>query len=87
MSKFNVTKWIDLGDFGQHEATIIGTTGDLCGIDSVTVERKGEITQLVHLLPRDLEADLLKEIELDQMGALREAAEDRKLDERMERAE
>ena len=76
MSKFMVTHWIDLGDFGQHQATIEGTTGDLCGIDSVTVEIKGQMIQLVHLLPRDLEADLLQEIELDQQAALREQADE-----------
>lgn len=88
MNKFNVTKYIDLGDFGQYEATIIGTTGDLCGIDSITVELKGETTQLVHLLPRDLEADLLTEIELDQNceADRRAEAADLKLDARMERA-
>lgn len=84
MSKFNVTKWINLGDFGQHQAVITGTTGDLCGIDSVTVELKGEMTQLVHLLPRDLEADMLIEIELDQDTARRERAEDVELDAYME---
>ena len=86
MSKFNVTHWIDLGDFGQHQATIEGSTGDLGTIDSVTVELKGQTTQLVHLLPRDLEADLLIEIESDQRAALREQAEDRKLDAYMGKA-
>ena len=85
MSKFNVTHWIDLGDFGQHQATITGCTGDLATIDSVTVELKGQTAQLVHLLPRDLEADLLIEIECDERAVLREQAEDRRADERMER--
>ena len=84
MSKFNVTHWIDLGDFGQHQAVITGTTGDLGTIDSVTVELRGDTTQLVHLLPRDLEADLLIEIENDERAALREQAEDRKFDEQMQ---
>jgi hypothetical protein len=82
MSKFHVTKWIDLGDWGQHQATITGTTGDLATIDSVTVELRGETVQLVHLLPRDLEADLLEEIELDQSAWRREQAADIANDER-----
>lgn len=86
MSKFNVTKWVNLGDFGQHQATITGTTGDLCTVDSVTVELKGETTQLVHLLPRDLEADMLIEIEIDQRAELRDRAEDVELDAFMEKA-
>lgn len=86
MSKFNVTHYIDLGDFGQHKATITGTTGDLGTIDSVTVELKGEMTQLVHLLPRDLEADLLIEIQADQIGMLRDQADDRRLDAQMQEA-
>lgn len=85
MSKFRVTHWLDLGDFGQHQAIITGTTGDLGTIDSVTVELKGELTQLVHLLPHDLEADLLTEIESDQMGMYRDQADDRRMDARMER--
>ena len=80
MGKFNVTHWIDLGDFGSHQATITGCTGDLGTIDSVTVELKGETTQLVHLLPRDLESDLLTEIELDEQVYRRDAAEDMKID-------
>jgi len=87
MSKFSVTHWIDLGDFGQHQATITGCTGDLATIDSVTVERKGQLVQLVHLLPRDLEADLLTEFECDERAALRERANDRSTDDpHMERA-
>lgn len=85
MGSFCVSRAIDLGDFGQHSAIISGTTGDLGGIDSVTVEHKGAIVQLVHLLPRDLEDDLLTEIALDEADRLRDQADDRKLDERLER--
>ncbi len=80
------TKWIDLGDFGQHQAEIEAVVmTDFPHIVSLTVTVKGEEIQLAKLLPRDHEQLLLEEIEIDARAGLREQAEDREIDEYMER--
>ncbi len=80
------TKWIDLGDFGQHQAEIEAVVlTEFNHINSVRVTVKGEEVELVHLLPADHEQLLLEEMEIDAREGLREQAEDRAIDEYMER--
>lgn len=80
------SKWIDLGDFGQHQAEIEAEVmTDFPHIISLTVTIKGEEVQLAKLLPRDHEQLLLEEIEIDARAGLRDEAEGRAIDAYMER--
>lgn len=65
MSKHTVTKWLDLGDFGQHQAEIVAVLGEFPYIAVLDVTVKGERVNLIPLLPKDTANILLEEIEIE----------------------
>lgn len=70
-------KWIDLGDWGQHQATVVAHIDIPCPfIEAVDVTVQGETLNIVRLLPRDIEQMLLEEITLDRDIGAREFAEE-----------
>lgn len=80
MGKFCNDRWIDLGDFGQHKATVSGILGEFGYVTSVQIEVKGETIELVRILPASEEQIILQEVEIDESCYRREQAEDRKFD-------
>lgn len=85
MGSFNARRWIDFGDFGQHEAEVSGKTGDFGAVTSVRVTHKGETLELVRMLPREYEGLILEEAEIDERDYYRDMAEGRAVDEAVER--
>lgn len=71
-----ITRTLDLGDLGLHEAKITvvtekitGISGEYSCVKSIEVECKGSTVELVNLLPRDLEAEIIDKVELDALIA------------------
>ena len=79
-------RWLDLGELGQHQAEIEAQIcTDFPSVDSVEVTIKGETVQLVHLVSRTLEAELIAEFEIDYRAYQSDMADDRRLDELLAR--
>ncbi len=85
--KTTQTRWIDLGELGQHQAEIEAQIcTDFPSVDSVTIQSKGETIQLAYLVGPELEAELIAEFEIDYRDYLRDQAEDRRIDDYLARA-
>ena len=81
------TRWLDLGELGQHKAEIEAQIcTDFPSVDSVEVIIKGETVQLVHLLPSDLESEIINEFEIECRAYQSDMAGDRRLDAFLARA-
>lgn len=65
MNKHIVSKWIDLGDFGQHQAEIVAILGEFAYIAICEVTVKGERVNLVPLITTQKERELIEEIDMD----------------------
>lgn len=72
-----IFRTLDLGDLGMHEANITvvtekfnGISGEYSYISSVEVVEYNDATvELVNLLPKDLEADIIDRVRLDALIA------------------
>lgn len=68
------TRWLDLGELGQYEAEIVANIHtNFPHVESIKVSAKGETVQLAHLIGKELESEILADLEVDDNMAERVA--------------
>lgn len=81
MNKKSITaRWVDLGEFGQHKATVVAYLGEFPYVDEVEITFKGETLNLVKLIPPELEAEIITDLEVAEAEYLRDQRTDSAID-------